>query len=255
VEFGDAMQVTEEYPDKAVAAAAVIAGMKMADPAMVIYASRADSPDQPTREGMMDEATRTSLAAKLGLPEDATEGQINAKMAEQVLAEAPEEGDETETETETEEEEGGEAVPQGEPAPGTETETEEANASATVTLDRATFERIKAGSELATKHEKERQGNLIRDTVEAAVDDGRIPPARREHWRKALTADYEGSKAVLDKLEKGLVPLRERGASGGETEGVEAGAAIGLPESWFPEIAVIRQTAAAGRPVVQAKEG
>ena len=49
--------------------------------------------------------------------------------------------------------------------------------------------------------------------VEAAVSDGRIPPARRDHWLAALAADEEGMAAVLASLAPGTVPLAEIGHS------------------------------------------
>lgn len=49
--------------------------------------------------------------------------------------------------------------------------------------------------------------------VEAAISDGRIPPARREHWLAALNADEEGMSPVLAGLAKGTVPLAEKGHS------------------------------------------
>jgi hypothetical protein len=261
VTFGEPVIVTEEYPDKAMAASAVLAGMAIVDSDMVVYASRAESPDQPTREEhQMDEATRLALAAKLGLPEDATEGQINAKMAEQVMASQPEGGGD-----ETPSQHGGAADPQ-EPPPdeGTGTEGDEGEGNGegdgtgveagTVTLDRATFNRLRAGSDAALQHEEERKTERIAAAVDTAVDDGRIPPARREHWKKLLAADFDGVKATLDGLEPGLVPVKERGASGGDNEGSQDVAA-GLPEGWFPEIAAIRQNAQSGRRVLQAKEG
>lgn len=47
--------------------------------------------------------------------------------------------------------------------------------------------------------------------VGAAVADGRIPPARREHWLTALAADEEGMAPVLASLAPNTVPLVEIG--------------------------------------------
>ena len=49
--------------------------------------------------------------------------------------------------------------------------------------------------------------------VEAAILDGRIPPARREHWQAALKADEEGMAPILASLAPGTVPLTEIGHS------------------------------------------
>jgi hypothetical protein len=47
--------------------------------------------------------------------------------------------------------------------------------------------------------------------VMAAIKDGRIPPARREHWLGALKADRDGTSQVLASLAKGLIPVVEAG--------------------------------------------
>lgn len=48
-------------------------------------------------------------------------------------------------------------------------------------------------------------------TVKAAINEGKIPPARKQHWLDSLAADREGSKAVLASLKPGLIPLAEIG--------------------------------------------
>lgn len=62
---------------------------------------------------------------------------------------------------------------------------------------------------------REARAQQLRDSdnavVNAAVGDGRIAPARRDHWLNALRADREGATETLNGLEKGLVPLAETG--------------------------------------------
>jgi ATP-dependent protease ClpP protease subunit len=48
-------------------------------------------------------------------------------------------------------------------------------------------------------------------TVEAAIQDGRVPSSRRQHWIDALKADEEGASATLASLAKGLIPVAEMG--------------------------------------------
>ena len=245
VKFGEAVQVIEQYTDKAAAASAVLAGMKMADPDMVIYATKKET----TTEGeAMDEELRLSLAKRLGLSEDATEEQIKTELAKPVDAgEGGGEGEGEGTGGDGAEGAAGEGTPAGETA----------GVSATVTLDRQTYEQLKRGADLAVSHENDRITTSISAAVEAAVGDGRIPPARREHWTKALQADYDGNKAVLDGLEKGLIPLAARGSGGpgGEEGGAGVNQNEGLPEDWFPEIATIRAQANSGSRITNAKEG
>lgn len=49
--------------------------------------------------------------------------------------------------------------------------------------------------------------------VEAAITEGRIAPARRDHWLAQLNADEEGAAAVLATLAAGTIPLGELGHS------------------------------------------
>lgn len=54
-------------------------------------------------------------------------------------------------------------------------------------------------------------------TVDAAVADGRIAPARRDHWIASLAAD-PGSADTLAGLQKGLIPVDMVGVTGGVDE-------------------------------------
>jgi len=257
-EFGDPVLVTEEYPDKAVAASAVLAGMRMADPAMIIHASRAETDDRPvntTQEGAaMDEDTRSKLASKLGLPADATEAQINSTMAEQALADdAP---GTPAADLPTGANDGSPGIPPEQTAPETPATTPDVEASSEVVhLDRTKYEELKRGATLAASHEEERVNKRITDKLEAKIEDGTIPPARRDHWKARLEADFEGAASVLDSLEPGMVPITQRGTAGADNEGIQASEAEGLPESWFPETKQIRNEAQQSRRVIHAKEG
>lgn len=55
------------------------------------------------------------------------------------------------------------------------------------------------------------------DAISAAVRDGRIPMARRDHWQTAWDKDAEGAKAALASLAPGLVPVTTTGLPGGES--------------------------------------
>lgn len=97
------------------------------------------------------------------------------------------------------------AAPQTTTAPGT------------VMLDEATLNQLRADAQ-AGRDAREKQIVAERTAlVNAAVQDGRIAPARREHWIASLEAD-PGSAEVLAKLEPGTVPLTARGYTGGVNE-------------------------------------
>lgn len=48
-------------------------------------------------------------------------------------------------------------------------------------------------------------------TITAAIADGKITPARKDHWVTSWAADAEGTELTLKALAPGLVPVDERG--------------------------------------------
>lgn len=68
--------------------------------------------------------------------------------------------------------------------------------------------------------------------VDAAVADGRIPPARRDHWLTQLAAD-PGAATTLASLSPGLVPVAEAGHGSNPHAGPGA---VAEDLSWFPNM-------------------
>jgi len=90
-------------------------------------------------------------------------------------------------------------------------------APGTVVLDEGQHRQLLAD---AAAGRDARQRQLADDRsalVDKAVADGRIAPARREHWLAALEAD-PGSATTLEGLAKGLVPVTANGFTGGVDE-------------------------------------
>lgn len=58
-------------------------------------------------------------------------------------------------------------------------------------------------------------------TIAAAVADGRITPARRDHWAKAYDADPDGTRELLASLEPGLVVNTTESGHAGQPEVTE----------------------------------
>ena len=105
---------------------------------------------------------------------------------------------------------------------------------------------MKASAATVQKLQAERDKREREDLVAAAIGDGRIPPARKEHWLKSLAADYEGTKTVLEGLEPGLVPLDERGSGQGqEVLASEASKVEQWTQDLFPEVRSRKQQEAA----------
>ena len=106
-------------------------------------------------------------------------------------------------------------------------------APGTVVLDEAQHAQLlvdaRDGREARAQQLTERRERL----VQAAVDDGRIPPARRKH-RVAQLAPDPGAEGVLAGLKPGLVPMDEIGYAGKETPADPAAS----DDYWFAGVPV-----------------
>jgi len=190
---------------------------------------------------------------RLGLAEDASDEQVqNAlrEMNEAVSASSTAPADHGEQEPETQ---------QDPPATQQEPEQEPVAAAGsqqlrlpegTVLVDKTMWEQTQAGltktSTFIAKQEARDRENL----VSAAIADGRIPPARKDHWVKYLETDPSGVE-TLAALAKGMVPVDERGHAHDMSDSNPTNAAAdletvsGWSESIFPEVKRQRQEEAA----------
>lgn len=290
VTFSKPTQVRVEYVKAAaVDRAAVVAGMAVMDDRLAVHASRADTegPDTSTQRGAsrMDVAKRKALAASCGLPEDATEEQIKARL-KQIRASAEdagvEDGENVPSDQgagpdtggpeadRSEEDAGTHQTPPGTAPSGTapggdpnnpgganeRTDADDDTQASTVRVDRATWEQTQSDAALARRHENERVTARQHKAVEDAISAGKLPPARREHYRKLMAADEQGTTQLIDSLERSAVPLGAPLGDGGDGDSNSSVAAgVGLPNEWFPEIVASQAAAAAAKPVMQAREG
>ena len=190
----------------------------------------------------------------LGLPEDASDEQVQTALLAKAGVTAETETPEPEPEPEPE--------PTPEPEPEPEPEQPEALQVAaknlppgTVLLDEETWKRTQAGlkrvDEIVAQNDQSKREAL----VSAAIADGRIPPARKDHWLDYLKADMEGGAEVLAALKPNIVPIEERGHAKTSEDGnqqVEAEAVAGWSEQLFPEVAASKareRAAASGQAV------
>lgn len=167
-----------------------------------LVAALADEPQEPTapqpvlnttvRKGTddMSETVIKGLRERLGIPADATLDDdgilaaVDEALAEQVapVAVAP--------------------------------------AAGTVVLDEASYKDLQEQAAQGSAARQQQLATARTDLVNAAVEDGRIPPARREHWINALEVDPEMA-TTLAAMSKGLVPLKTAGYTGGVDESSE----------------------------------
>ena len=159
------------------------------------------------------------------LPDDASEEQINAMLA---LAE---EGRVEDEEVRVEDEE----VRVEPEIEGDGEEEEEDNPpelrvddDGTVKVDAEQFKSLQGAAQMGADARKVQLSTERENLLTKAVEDGKIPPARKEHWRKLYKADPEGTKATIESLAD-VVPLKERGSSPSE----DTASAEGYDQSWL----------------------
>lgn len=198
VTFGDRVEVVIRYDDATSAQVAASSGNRT-----LRFASRAESrPDAPpqtpaatasgstpTVEGSpavaFSDEQLTTLRQRLGVETDADETTILAALDEALTERAD---------------------PPAAPAPPTLPE-------GTVAIDAGQLEQLQVAAAAGVEARNEQLATNRRQLVDAAIAEGRIAPARREHWLTQLEAD-PGSETVLASLAKGLVPLAAAGHDG-----------------------------------------
>jgi ATP-dependent protease ClpP protease subunit len=185
---------------------------RTAAPAPVVRATNT------TKESRM--ADKKSLAASLGLPDDATDEDILAATRKALGADGGD-GDEDDGD------EGGEGAPEAPTTPEKpivdappEPAKVPAGAAAraddgTVTLDSAAYASLKAAAELGARAHATLQAQADARVVDQAIDDGRITPARRNHYLALMVSDRADTTDLLTKrLSPGAaVPMTEMGHS------------------------------------------
>lgn len=87
----------------------------------------------------------------------------------------------------------------------------------TTLVDEGTFAQLQADASAGREARNAQIATDRENAVLAAISDGRIAPARADHWRESLAAD-PGAIEVLNALPKGTVPAKPVGATGGTTE-------------------------------------
>ena len=246
VSFGEAEPVRIDYiPDDSpvdvvkAAAGHVAATLALGREVLASWPTREESMKLPTTAsgGAMD-PKQIEIRKRLGLAEDASDAEVKDALREMNgLAGLELVGEEPAPEPEP--------VPEPEPEPEPVPEPQAVSAShgtklppGTVLIDEDTLATLRAGGEAAMEVVKERKEEKRVGLVAAAMADGRIPPARKDHWLAQLEAD-PGAESVLAALAPGLVPVGERG-HGQSVEtlnetAVEAEQVEGWTRNLFPE--------------------
>ncbi len=81
-------------------------------------------------------------------------------------------------------------------------------------MDQAGHDALVAAAEAGQRAEARQIAEDDERVVMAAIGQGKIPPARKQHWLDSMKADRDGTKQVLASLAAGLVPVVEVGHQG-----------------------------------------
>lgn len=254
VDFGEPREVRIQYvdalarADQVAAALDAIASVRGEKVAARFHERPKSRPKATSQEGGSMDADQ--LRSLLKLSADVPDEEV-FKIARQRLS-----NQEPEDPPDGEEPEGGTPEPQ---TPGTGTDNEPATpAEGTVQVDAAALAELRnQASQGAEARRVQLQAESDR-ILDQAVEDGKIPPARRKHWASLMNADREGAIQQLAALEDNVIPINARGEgrqNGGEgdTTGQEG---FGYPAGMFPEVAARKERVAAGaRSRVQTDRG
>jgi hypothetical protein len=105
----------------------------------------------------------------------------------------------------------------------------------TVNLDRETYNRLIAGAEAGTRAFNTMQSDEKERILAGAIGEGKFPPSRKEHWSQYWDRDPEGAKQAIASLEAGLVPISAATGNPSTPDGGAAGPSY--PAGWLPEVA------------------
>lgn len=141
--------------------------------------------DEETAMAFTPEQLNT-MRQELGLAESADEATIVSALSE-ALAEQAEESPAASTPT----------VPEG-----------------MALVEQTVLDELRAAGEEGRAARRQQLEDHRDRTIAAAIESGRIAPARREHYEAAWAADAEGTEQLLASLAPGLVPVAELGHSG-----------------------------------------
>lgn len=225
IRIGEPIQVVQTFEDAP--AAALAASIRKGGKSLARFETR-DAAVGDREGGVSGSATNPSMdpAAELrkvlGLSASASDDEVKSALAAREGDEETGNGEGGETgapvsqpgpETETGDGEGdGETPAEGEGETPAEPEGEGAEAS-TVTVDRATWRETQRQAREGAEARGEQRRSARDQVIASAVEDGKFPPYRADHYRGLYDSDPEGTEQLIANLADGLVPVDERGSS------------------------------------------
>lgn len=86
-----------------------------------------------------------------------------------------------------------------------------------ILIDEATLSTLRADASAGRQAHDQQVAQHREQVVDAAINSGRIPPARRDHWIAQMTAD-PGVEQIIAQMPEGLIPV---GVTQGSSDNVE----------------------------------
>lgn len=86
----------------------------------------------------------------------------------------------------------------------------------TVLVDKATLDELRQQASEGVAARAQQLTEARDHAISDAIRKGKVLPARKQHWQDSWDADPEGTRAMLDSLAEGLIPLADVGQPGGE---------------------------------------
>jgi hypothetical protein len=253
VEWGEPAEVFTQYVETD--SGKIAASKVLTMPAVARFSKETGSRPETHKKG--DTVARINanidpvlLRQRLGLtveqlPDDATEEQINQALT------APEPGTGPDTADTTNH--SPEAAPAGTEAsgaiaPGTPSEGGTGGAGGATTgptvqpgqadfarVDPATLAQLQADASAGRAAREEQMTARRHEVVEKAIRAGKIPPARRDHYRTLMKTDEEGTTALLDSLTEGVIPVGDEEHGGDSTSESDALSGSEYPSEWLTD--------------------
>lgn len=83
-------------------------------------------------------------------------------------------------------------------------------------IDEAQYDSLVAAAEQGRLARAQQLEDHRAHVVDQAIEDGKIPPVRRDHWLGLMAKDEDGTAEWLNQMETGAVfPVNARGSAGG----------------------------------------
>lgn len=171
------------------------------------------------------EGERQILATRLGLSEDASDEDLQSRLAAW-MTEEPSSGGGS-----------GDGDGGGDGGEGSSTEAgasvDDLNDDEVVVVDVASYRRLQQRDRMAAQIEAANRERDRDELIAEAVHDGKISPSRADHYKARFDSDPEGTVKLLNRLTKNTIPLEERGVDAAAEEADTSE----YPREWIPEVA------------------